>query len=194
MWNWDADFYLLGKGSLCFQGIDSCLRILTSNSRHQSQHFRDHLESKLNQSKLNIDILHINGSLHKTDKLWRIRLFCDEGHIHEANFWVLVTTKAANVGIDKSQIALQVRFDWPCDLLTYFQERGRHVSLGWGQHVSYMLIYHLMYSFCVSSSMAASIPISLSNPNWGNVRASIQLFLHNVLRHIRQTQATKILP
>ncbi len=32
---------------------------------------------------------------------------------------------AANVGIDKSQIALQVQFDWPCNLLTYFQERGR---------------------------------------------------------------------
>ena len=38
---------------------------------------------------------------------------------------MLVTTNAANVGIDKSQIALQVRFDWPHDLLTYFQERGR---------------------------------------------------------------------
>jgi hypothetical protein len=37
----------------------------------------------------------------------------------------LVTTNAAYVGIDKSQIALQVRFDWPRDLLTYFQERGR---------------------------------------------------------------------
>ena len=60
--------------------------VIFCNSRHQSQHFRDHLESKLNQSKLNIDVLHINGSLHKTDKLWRIRLFCDEGHIHEANF------------------------------------------------------------------------------------------------------------
>ena len=32
---------------------------------------------------------------------------------------------AANVGINKSQIALQVRFDWPRDLLTYFQECGR---------------------------------------------------------------------
>jgi hypothetical protein len=37
---------------------------------------------------------------------------------------VLVTKNAANVGIDKSQIALQVQFDWPRDLLTYFQERG----------------------------------------------------------------------
>ena len=38
---------------------------------------------------------------------------------------MLVTTNAANVGIDKSQIALQVQFDWPHDLLTYFQECGR---------------------------------------------------------------------
>jgi hypothetical protein len=83
------------------------------------------LERKLNELQLNVDVLHINGSLHKTDKFWRIRLFCDEGHIQEADFRVLVTTNAANVGIDKSQIALQVRFDWPRDLLTYFQERGR---------------------------------------------------------------------
>ena len=72
-----------------------------------------------------MDVLHINGLLHKTDKFWRIRLFCDEGHIQEADFRVLVTTNAANVGINKSHIALQVRFDWPRDLLTYFQECGR---------------------------------------------------------------------
>ena len=53
---------------------------------------------------------------------WRIRLFCDKGHIQEANLQVLVTTNVANVGINKSHIALQVQFDWPRDLLTYFQE------------------------------------------------------------------------
>jgi hypothetical protein len=30
----------------------------------------------------------------------------------------------ANVGIDKSTIGLQVRFEWTRNLLTYFQERG----------------------------------------------------------------------
>jgi hypothetical protein len=58
----------------------------------------------LNQFKLNVNVLHINGSLHKTDKFWRIRLFCDEGHIREADFRELVTTNAANVGIDKSSM------------------------------------------------------------------------------------------
>ena len=36
-----------------------------------------------------------------------------------------MTTNAANVEIDKSHIAVQVRFDWPRDLLTYSQECGR---------------------------------------------------------------------
>ena len=99
--------------------------VIFCNSRHQSQHFRNNLERKLNEMQLRVDVLHINGALHKTDKFWRIRLFCDEGHIRDSDFRVLVTTNAANVGIDKSNIALQVRFDWPRDLLTYFQERGR---------------------------------------------------------------------
>ena len=60
--------------------------VIFCNSRHQSQHFRDHLERKLNELKLNNDVLHINGLLHKTDKFWRICLFCDEGHIREADF------------------------------------------------------------------------------------------------------------
>jgi hypothetical protein len=75
--------------------------------------------------KLNIDVIHINGLLHKINKFWRIHLFCNESHIREADFWVLVTTNTANIGIDKLSIALQMRFDWPCDLLTYFQEQGR---------------------------------------------------------------------
>ncbi len=95
--------------------------VIFCNSRHQSQHFRNNLERKLNEMQLHVDVLHINGALHKTDKFWRIRLFCDEGHIRDSDFRVLVTTNAANVGIDKSNIALQVRFDWPRDLLTYFQ-------------------------------------------------------------------------
>ena len=124
----------LGKGLYVFKGlslVSEFLRdhptksaVIFCSSRHQSQHFRDHLEI-LNKLKLNINVLHINGLLHKTDKFWRICLFCDEGHIREADFWVLVTTNAANVGINKSQIALQVQFDWPRDLLTYFQECGR---------------------------------------------------------------------
>jgi hypothetical protein len=55
--------------------------VIFCNSCWQSQHFRDHLKRKLNQLKLNLDVVHINGSFHKVDKFWRIRLFCDETHL-----------------------------------------------------------------------------------------------------------------
>ena len=42
--------------------------VVFCNSRRQSQHFHDNLERKLNEMKLNVDVIHINGSLHKTDK------------------------------------------------------------------------------------------------------------------------------
>jgi hypothetical protein len=44
--------------------------VVFCNSWRQSQHFRDNLERKLNEMKLNVDVIHINGSLHKTDKFW----------------------------------------------------------------------------------------------------------------------------
>ncbi len=96
--------------------------VLFCNSWRQSQHFCDHLEQKLNELKLNLDVIHINGSLHKIDKFWCICLFCDEAHISNFDFRVLITTNTANIGIDKASIALQMWFDWPQDLLTYFQE------------------------------------------------------------------------
>jgi len=108
-------FICLAKGLYVSKGLTLVFKFLRDhpvrsaviffNSRHQSQHFWDHLERKLNQFKLNVNVLHINGALHKTDKFWRIRLFSDKGHIREANFRVLVTTNAANVGINKSLIS-----------------------------------------------------------------------------------------
>ncbi len=99
--------------------------VIFCNSRKQLQHFSFHLDKKLDQAKLSIDIININGSLDKIDEFWRIRLFCDNRHSRQGQFRALVTTNASNVGIDTHSIAFQVQFEWPCDLLTYFQERGR---------------------------------------------------------------------
>jgi superfamily II DNA/RNA helicase len=87
--------------------------VIFCNSRKQLLHFSFHLGKKLDQVKLSIDLLNINGSLDKIDKFWRIRLFCDNCHRRQGHFRVLVTTNASNVGIDKHSIALQVRFE--CD-------------------------------------------------------------------------------
>jgi len=83
------------------------------------------LEKKLDHKRLLVDVVNINGSLDKIDKFWPFRLFCDDRHTGHGQFRALVTANTSNVGIDKHSVALQVRFEWPRDLLTYFQERGR---------------------------------------------------------------------
>ncbi len=126
--------------------------VLFCNSQKQSQHYRDNLERKLNKMKLNVYVIHINGLLHKVDEFWQIRLFCDETHICEADFRALVTTNAANVGIDKHFIALQMQIEWPRDLLTYFQERG-HGSRKVGTRSTCILYADLsLYVFLVTQS------------------------------------------
>jgi superfamily II DNA/RNA helicase len=99
------------------------------NSRKQSIHFLGQLEKKLDKLKLSVDVVNINGSLDKIDKFWRIQIFCDNRHNSQGSFRSLVTTNASNVGIDKHPILLQIHFEWPRDLLTYFQERGRGSQL-----------------------------------------------------------------
>jgi superfamily II DNA/RNA helicase len=125
--------------------------IIFCNSCQQSQHFHDHLEHKLNKLKLNLDVTLINGSLYKIDKFWRICLFCYDTHIRDFDFCVLITTNAAKVGLDKASISLQLRFDLPRDLLTYFQERGRvRATREPSQHAFCMLICLCMSSLCLS--------------------------------------------
>jgi len=107
------------------QDNPDCSVIVFCNSRKQSQHFAKELKKKLDHKRLLVDVVNINGSLDKINKFWRIQLFCDDRHTRHGQFRALVSTNASNVGIDKHSVALQVRFKWPRDLLTYFQERGR---------------------------------------------------------------------
>jgi hypothetical protein len=54
-----------------------CSVVIFCNSRQQLLHIASQLEKKLDMKKLAVDVLNINGSLDKTDKFWRIRIFCD---------------------------------------------------------------------------------------------------------------------
>jgi superfamily II DNA helicase RecQ len=69
--------------------------IIFCNSRQQSLHIVSQLEKKLDMKKLAIDVLNINGSLDKTDKFWRIRIFCFNRHSRLGQFRALVTTNAS---------------------------------------------------------------------------------------------------
>ncbi len=145
------------KGQYVLQGLSfvsknlqdslSLSTVVFCNSRKQLQYFCNHLEQKLTKMTLNINVIHINGLLHKIDKFSRICMFCDETHIKEADFRVLVRTNSANVVIEKSSNALQMRFDWPCDLLTYFQKQGRR---SWQKGSKSVCILYAVIYFYVS--------------------------------------------
>ena len=118
--------------------------------------------------KLSVDVLNINGSLDKNNKFWWIRLFCDNYHSRRGNFCALVTSNASNIGIDKHSISLQVHFEWPRDLLTYFQERGRGSRIEgavsscvlFADLVSYI---HLMSQLLTSSSSEEETALKSNN-------------------------------
>jgi hypothetical protein len=116
--------------------------------------------------KLNVDVLHINGLLHKTDKFfWRIQLFCNETHMRVADFCVLVTTNASNVGINKLSIALQMRFEWLQDLLTYFQEQGCGLQQMGMKSICVLYADLLSYVFLVSQLIRGGENTSRSEEN-----------------------------
>ena len=97
------------------------------NSKHAVTHLSTNLERKLDAKDNDSLCITIHGGLEKYEKFWRIRLFngSDGEYYSESSFRVLVSTNAANVGIDNNHINLIVRMGLPRDLMTYFQERGR---------------------------------------------------------------------
>jgi hypothetical protein len=101
--------------------------VIFCNSRKQSQHFSFHLDKKLYQAKLAIDVININGSLDKIKIFWRIFPFCDGCHSRHGQFRALVTTNASNVEIDKHSI---VRLNSPMISSCIPRERKRILVTG----------------------------------------------------------------
>ena len=102
--------------------------VVFTNSKLRSFTYARALERKIDEAKLSahVDIFHVHGSLLKTEKFWRIRLFCDppDGNVVDANIRGLVGTNAVNVGIDDRLIEFVERFEFARDLLTAFRSRG----------------------------------------------------------------------
>lgn len=97
------------------------------NSKAKAAHFVKELERKLNEQDITGDTILITGDLHKFEKFWRIQFFCsaNDEHIEGVKFRVLISTNAANVGIDNHAVDFGIRFQFPRDLCTYLQERAR---------------------------------------------------------------------
>ena len=113
-----------------------------TNSRSRSFNYVRHLEKKLDEAgmELDVDVIHIHGSLLKAEKFWRVRLFCHsrESVDLDANFRAMVGTNAVNAGIDNNELNLVLRFEMARGLPTAFQEQGRGSRIR-GQPSTYCL-------------------------------------------------------
>jgi hypothetical protein len=85
--------------------------------------------------------------------------------MREADFCVLVTTNASNVGIDELFIALQMRFKWLQDLLTYFQEQGHRLRQRGAKSICVLYADLLLYIFLVSQLVRGGENTSGSEEN-----------------------------
>ena len=125
-----GDYVKIGLANVIvhLQQDKECKIVVFCNSRQKSFHYASELERKLDEVDVtDVDVLVINGGLNKHEKFWRIRFFCgsDDEFVEGSRFRALVSTNAANVGIDSSSINMVARFELPRDLMTFFQERGR---------------------------------------------------------------------
>lgn len=86
-------------------------------------HLTSKLEKKCNKFGHTVDILSLNGSLKKHDKLWRIRSFCDPSTLsRKFKFNCLVSTNCTNIGIDNHLVHNIFCFEIPYDMPAFFQK------------------------------------------------------------------------
>lgn len=132
-----------------FQASERGKAAIFTNSRARSHDIARALERKIDEAGMErpVDLMHIHGALLSSEKFWRVRLFCHPPAANEldANLRALVGTAAVNVGIDDDLLDLIIRFEFPRDLPTAFQELGRG-SRQVGSPSKHILMYCL-YSF-----------------------------------------------
>jgi len=108
------------------------------NSKSLTHKLLPSLEAKIDDRSIEADVIHIHGSMSKTEKISFTKLL--EGAIVVPVFHprVLLATAAADVAIDHPQVELVLNMEWPDDIPTLVQRRGR-ASRG-GQPSKFILV------------------------------------------------------
>ncbi len=89
----------------------------------KSKKLHEQLEKSLNAANFKGNVIHICGSMDKHTKFTMLQLLNER--LDKFNLRGMVSTGAANTGIDLSNVVLVVRCGVPPNLLTFVQERGR---------------------------------------------------------------------
>ena len=77
------------------------------------------VERRLNERKSKIDTIHVNGPMHKFQKFWLIRYFCETVKNTYFNPRVMISTGAANTGFDFALLKFILCWGFSPDLPTF---------------------------------------------------------------------------
>ena len=100
------------------------------NTKSLSTRMLPLLEGKLGEKNVAVDVIHVHGSQAKDEKLNLIKLLMGTMTVLDFNPNILLATSAADLGINHPNVGLVLICEWPEDIATYVQRRGRSGRAG----------------------------------------------------------------
>ena len=83
------------------------------------------LEDKMDMNGAKGDAIYIHGSLKRKEELNNIKLLMSALTVEDFHPHILMATAAADLVIDCPDVLLVIMMEWPEDIATYVQRRGR---------------------------------------------------------------------
>ena len=94
------------------------------NTRRLLNNVLTSLEGKLDKRGINTDIMNIHGKQGKSEKFALIGIFCCKIKVKDYDPRVLISTAAANLGVNHPDVQCVVNLKWPDCLASLVQRRG----------------------------------------------------------------------
>ena len=106
--------------------LESSAVFVFANSRRLTNTLVSALELKLDSTDgVSADIVHMHGHLDKTEKFSLINIFCRKLIIQDYSPNIMISTAAADLGVDHPNAQCIVNIEFPDCLASLFQRQGR---------------------------------------------------------------------
>jgi len=95
------------------------------NSKALTHRLLTSLDGELDKQGVDIDIVHLHGSLTQEKKTGFMELFIGAVSMEGYNGYILMATAAADLGVDHRECAFVLILEWPDSISTFKQRSGR---------------------------------------------------------------------
>ena len=156
------------------------------NFRSECEIVSKAIEEIIIASHLPFDHLVVHGNQDKHEKFGYISLFNGSLSMPDFTAQILISTAAANTGIDKDTIEIVLRKGMPRDLITLFQERGRNA-----RQAGMLGAYYIYTSWSWFITLLLSMLLPLNNTTNDSTPADINSANVTFYSRARELQANQ---